>query len=115
MVRIAWIVAGFALLLAGVVMLVLPGPGWVTIAAGLAILAREFQWARTLLDRLKTTASQGGRTLRVTWTRANRALRRTATRVNRAIRKAATRVGRGLGFTTRSAQPAQRVHHKDNH
>jgi len=39
-------------LLAGLAMLALPGPGWLTIAAGLAVLAREFSWARRLLDRL---------------------------------------------------------------
>jgi uncharacterized protein (TIGR02611 family) len=103
------------LLLAGIVMLVFPGPGLVTIAAGLAILAREFQWARTLLDWLKTTATRVGRTLRLTSTRVNRAIRRTATRANRTLRKAATRVRRALGFPARSAQSAQRVHHKDNH
>jgi uncharacterized protein (TIGR02611 family) len=59
--RIVRIVAGFALLAAGVVMLALPGPGWLTIAAGLAILATEFEWARRLLDRLKATATRIGR------------------------------------------------------
>lgn len=34
-------------------MVVLPGPGWLTIAAGLALLADEFPWARRELDRLK--------------------------------------------------------------
>jgi uncharacterized protein (TIGR02611 family) len=47
------ILIGFTLLLVGVVMLVTPGPGWLTIALGLAILAAEFVWARRLLDRLK--------------------------------------------------------------
>jgi len=51
--RIAKTVAGFFLLAAGVMMLVLPGPGWVTIFAGLALLASEFEWAQRLLDRLK--------------------------------------------------------------
>jgi hypothetical protein len=41
-------------------MLVLPGPGWVTIAVALAILAGEFVWARTLLDRLKETGGKIG-------------------------------------------------------
>jgi uncharacterized protein (TIGR02611 family) len=59
--RIVRIVAGFALLAAGVVMLALPGPGWLTIAAGLAMLATEFEWARRLLDRLKATATRIGR------------------------------------------------------
>jgi uncharacterized protein (TIGR02611 family) len=49
------VVSGFVLLIAGVAMLVLPGPGWVTIALGLAILAKEYAWARWLLARLKKT------------------------------------------------------------
>jgi uncharacterized protein (TIGR02611 family) len=32
-----------------VVLLPLPGPGWVIILGGLAILAMEFHWARRLL------------------------------------------------------------------
>jgi uncharacterized protein (TIGR02611 family) len=59
MLRIAKIVAGFALLVAGAAMVFLPGPGWLTIAAGLAILAGEFLWARRALDRLKQTAQTG--------------------------------------------------------
>jgi len=47
------IVIGFTLLLLGVVMLVTPGPGWVAIGLGLALLAVEFVWARRLLDRIK--------------------------------------------------------------
>lgn len=47
------ILIGFTLLLAGLVMLITPGPGWLTIALGLAVLAAEFVWARRLLDRLK--------------------------------------------------------------
>jgi uncharacterized protein (TIGR02611 family) len=51
--RIFRIVAGFTLLLAGVVMLVTPGPGWVVILLGLGLLAAEFVWARRLMDRIK--------------------------------------------------------------
>jgi uncharacterized protein (TIGR02611 family) len=50
------IAGGFLLLIAGAAMIVLPGPGWVTIALGLAVLARDFPWARRWLDQLKTTA-----------------------------------------------------------
>jgi len=56
--RVIKIVVGFTVLLAGVVMLVTPGPGWVVIALGLAILAAEYVWARRLLDHLK---KQGGK------------------------------------------------------
>jgi uncharacterized protein (TIGR02611 family) len=61
--RLAKIGAGFGLLFIGIVMLALPGPGWLTIAAGLAILAGEFRWARRLLDQLKDVANRVGRTL----------------------------------------------------
>jgi uncharacterized protein (TIGR02611 family) len=56
--RIAKIIGGFVLLIAGIAMLVLPGPGWLAIVGGLALLAAEFEWARRLLDRLKATASR---------------------------------------------------------
>jgi uncharacterized protein (TIGR02611 family) len=56
--RLVRVVAGFGLLAAGVAMLALPGPGWLTIAAGLAILAREFEWARRLLNRVKAVANR---------------------------------------------------------
>ena len=44
--------AGGALVLAGVAMLVLPGPGFLAIAAGLGLLAVEFGPARALRNRL---------------------------------------------------------------
>ena len=47
------IVSGFTLLLAGVIMLVTPGPGWVTIFLGLSLLAAEFVWARRLMNRIR--------------------------------------------------------------
>lgn len=50
---VATTVLGAVLLAAGLVMLVTPGPGLVAIAAGLAVLAREFAWARRLLDRVR--------------------------------------------------------------
>ena len=46
-------VMGGALLLAGVAMLVLPGPAVVVIPAALAILAIEFLWARRSLAWLR--------------------------------------------------------------
>lgn len=46
-------VVGGVLVGLGLVMLVTPGPGLVAIAAGLAVLAREFAWARRLLERIR--------------------------------------------------------------
>ncbi|HKV04879.1 MAG TPA: PGPGW domain-containing protein [Candidatus Acidoferrales bacterium] len=51
--RFLKILFGFTLLALGVVMLVTPGPGWLTIFLALGVLAAEFVWARRLLDRLK--------------------------------------------------------------
>ena len=42
---------GGVVVLTGIAMLVLPGPGILAIAAGLALLAVEFQAARDLRDR----------------------------------------------------------------
>jgi len=60
--RHAWrtiiIVVGSTLVLIGLAMLVLPGPGIVVIIAGLAILAREFIWAQGLLDKAQNTAKR---------------------------------------------------------
>lgn len=53
MVRIARIGAGLGLVLLGITLLVLPGPGILTIAGGLAILSVDFVWARRLLDWMK--------------------------------------------------------------
>ncbi len=51
--RLIVIVVGFTILFAGVAMIVLPGPAFIVIPIGLAILATEFIWARRLLDRVK--------------------------------------------------------------
>jgi uncharacterized protein (TIGR02611 family) len=51
--RIFRIAAGFTLLLAGGVMLITPGPGWLVILLGLGLLAAEFVWARRLMVRIK--------------------------------------------------------------
>jgi uncharacterized protein (TIGR02611 family) len=56
--RLLKIVAGFLLLPVGVLMLPLPGPGWLVIFMALAILAGEFVWARKLLDRVKEFGSR---------------------------------------------------------
>lgn len=50
--RVAIAVAGFSVLILGVALVVVPVPGTsvVVIPSGLAILAREFRWARRLLD-----------------------------------------------------------------
>ncbi len=48
--RVATFVVGMAVLIAGIAMLALPGPGIMVIIAALVILATEFEWAERLLD-----------------------------------------------------------------
>lgn len=71
-VRVLYIVVGFTLLLGGIGMLVLPGPAFLVIPVGLAILSLEFVWAEGLLDRAlekgeiaKRKAAQTTRTQRM--------------------------------------------------
>ena len=54
--RLIKIVFALTLLIVGVAMLVLPGPGIVVITVALAILSGEFIWARRVLDQIKTGA-----------------------------------------------------------
>ena len=51
--RIFLILAGFTLLLLGIVMIFTPGPGTPVILLGLGLLAAEFVWARRFMDRVK--------------------------------------------------------------
>jgi uncharacterized protein (TIGR02611 family) len=51
--RLIVAVIGFTVLLIGIAMIILPGPAFIFIPIGLAILATEFIWARKLLIRVK--------------------------------------------------------------
>jgi uncharacterized protein (TIGR02611 family) len=51
--RFLRILFGFTLLAIGLVMVLTPGPGWLTIMVALGVLAAEYVWARRLLDKLK--------------------------------------------------------------
>ena len=49
--RIGFGIAGVLVLLGGIVMLVTPGPAFVLIPIGLAMLSLEFVWAEQLLEK----------------------------------------------------------------
>ena len=53
LVRIGRVSLGIVVLFAGLLMLPLPGPGLVTIAAGLALLASDVPYARKLLESVR--------------------------------------------------------------
>lgn len=50
------IVLGTVFVLAGIVMLVTPGPGWLSIFLGIGIWSTEFEWAHRLNLRIKRAA-----------------------------------------------------------
>jgi tellurite resistance protein TerC len=54
--RIAVLFIGSTVLVVGVALLLLPGPAFVVIPIGLAILATEFVWARRILNRIRKEA-----------------------------------------------------------
>jgi len=56
--RVAIAVVGGTVVLLGIAMLVLPGPGILTIIGGLAILGLEFAFARRWLQRIKEKTQQ---------------------------------------------------------
>jgi uncharacterized protein (TIGR02611 family) len=56
--RITVFVVGVTLLCLGALLLVLPGPGWATIAIGLIVLASEYVWAQRLLQPLRRKLQQ---------------------------------------------------------
>lgn len=51
--RVVVAVVGSTILLVGVALIVLPGPAFVVIPVGLAVLALEFEWARRALRRAR--------------------------------------------------------------
>ena len=49
--KLVYSVIGTTVLLIGVAMIVLPGPAFIVIPIGLAILASEYAWARRIIRR----------------------------------------------------------------
>ncbi len=71
--HLAWqvgvFVVGLAVVVAGVVLLPLPGPGWLVIFGGMAIWGTEFPWAQKIVFLTRRKVAAAGR-----WTK--RRLRR---------------------------------------
>lgn len=58
-IRLARMTAASVLLLLGTLLLVLPGPGWLVIAIGLTLLARDVAWAERVLTRVRRRLPAG--------------------------------------------------------
>ena len=64
--RVLIAIAGFTLLLAGLAMLVLPGPALAVIPVALAILSLEFAWAARWLEKAIEQAEKAKQTAKET-------------------------------------------------
>ena len=51
LIRVAAAIGGFLVVLLGIILIPLPGPGLLVVAVGLAVLALEFAWAEHLLEK----------------------------------------------------------------
>ena len=67
--RVVLEVLGWVLLLAGVAAMVLPGPGLLLIAGGLAVLSQQYTWAERLLDPVLLRALRAAAEGVETWPR----------------------------------------------
>ena len=65
--RHAVFLLGGTVLLFGLLMVALPGPGLLVIFLGLTLLATEFVWARYWLRRLRVSTRRAGRKARGWW------------------------------------------------
>lgn len=63
--RVAVAIIGTTVLMIGIVLLVTPGPAFVVIPVGLAILATEFAWARHWLRIIRDSADKGAEKLKI--------------------------------------------------
>jgi uncharacterized protein (TIGR02611 family) len=59
LVKVAVALVGGLVVVVGLVLVPLPGPGWLVVSAGVAVLALEFAWARRLLRILRRRLERG--------------------------------------------------------
>jgi len=50
---VANLLVGWAVVVVGIILIPLPGPGWLIVGIGLLVLGREVRWARAALARLE--------------------------------------------------------------
>lgn len=60
---------GWTLVIVGIPMMPLPGPGTIVLVAGIALLARHYSWARRVLDPLRRRAVEAAKYGVATWPR----------------------------------------------
>jgi uncharacterized protein (TIGR02611 family) len=50
--RVLFVIAAFAIFIGGLALIPLPGPGWAIVFIGLGMLALEFKWAESLMEKI---------------------------------------------------------------
>ena len=63
--RLVVFIVGMTIVLFGVALIVLPGPAFIVIPLGIAVLATEFAWARRWLHAVQDTAEKGADKLNI--------------------------------------------------
>lgn len=64
--RVGVAALGGLLVVVGLVLVPLPGPGWAIVFSGVAVLGSEFPWAERLLHRVRALFGRGARWVRST-------------------------------------------------
>jgi hypothetical protein len=85
--RIAVSVVGGVLVLVGLVMLVVPGPGIVVMAIGFVVLGTEYAWATAALERTKRVAQKAGDVARDRATNLGRSAKGAGRSIRRRLRR----------------------------
>lgn len=73
--RVVVTIAGFVVVVVGIILMPLPGPGMLIVAAGIGILSTEYRWAQRLFRRARRELEDVTRQLLGAW-RATRRRRR---------------------------------------
>ena len=50
--RVVFVIVAFVILIGGLALVPLPGPGWAIVFIGLGMLALEFTWAENLMEKI---------------------------------------------------------------
>lgn len=67
--RLAFEIVGWLLVVAGIAALILPGPGLLMVFGGLAVLSRQYAWARRYVEPVRLRALRGAAEGVETWPR----------------------------------------------
>jgi uncharacterized protein (TIGR02611 family) len=62
-------ILGWTIVVVGIILMPLPGPGMLIVASGLAVLSRNYVWAQKLLEPIERKATEAAKFSVATWPR----------------------------------------------